>query len=79
MCMSGMAGPVAAEAGGWWGNDPATRFGCTWTDVRAAAGADGWQVSNPPILSLTPLRHRWRCSTRRDGSAGSEIGTLDAI
>jgi kynureninase len=42
---------------GWWGNDPATRFemdnNAGFTPV---AGADGWQLSNPPILSMTPLR-----------------------
>ena len=42
---------------GWWGNDPATRF--RMQQERAfvpRAGADGWQVSNPPILALAPLR-----------------------
>lgn len=36
---------------GWWGNDPATRF-----EMREAfepdRGVNGWQVSNPAILSL---------------------------
>jgi len=41
---------------GWWGNDPATRFRMHLEDrFIPAAGADGWQVSNPPILSLAPV------------------------
>jgi kynureninase len=42
---------------GWWGNDPATRFQMhTQREFVPRAGADGWQISNPPILALTPLR-----------------------
>ncbi len=42
---------------GWWGNDPATRFRMQLQpDFIPRPGADGWQVSNPPILALVPLR-----------------------
>ena len=40
---------------GWWGNDPATRFRMAET-FEPAAGADGWRISTPPILSLAPVR-----------------------
>jgi kynureninase len=42
---------------GWWGNDPATRFKMhLQPEFIAQSGADGWQVSNPPILAMAPLR-----------------------
>lgn len=40
---------------GWWGNDPAARFKMG-PDFTPVASADSWQLSNPPILALTPLR-----------------------
>lgn len=39
---------------GWWGHDRARRF-LMEPQFAALRGAEGWQVSNPPILSLAPL------------------------
>jgi kynureninase len=39
---------------GWWGNEQKTRF-LMEPQFRPAQGAEAWQMSNPPILSLAPV------------------------
>lgn len=40
---------------GWWGHDPDSRFRMG-PDYVPAPGADAWQLSNPPILAMAPVR-----------------------
>jgi len=40
---------------GWWGQMETERF-LMRPEFHPTAGAEGWQVSNPPIIALAPLR-----------------------
>ncbi len=47
--------PNMSRFAGWWGHDKATRF-LMGPEFVPLAGAEGWQISNPPILQMAALR-----------------------
>ncbi len=46
--------PALPRLAGWWGTDPDTRF--QMGEFHLQSGAPGWQLSNPPILSMAALK-----------------------
>ncbi|WP_061293363.1 kynureninase [Herbidospora cretacea] len=50
-----LADPAVQRFEGWWSTEPATRFEMAPVS-RPPATADAWQVSNPPIYAMGPVR-----------------------
>lgn len=47
--------PAIQRFAGWWGTNKSTRF-LMGSEFEPILGAEGWQLSNPPILQMAALR-----------------------
>ena len=64
---------------GWWGQDAQARFQMG-PDFRPMRGAQGWQISNPPVLSTAPLLASLEIFRRAGiAAAAREIDCVDGL
>ena len=54
-CTSGTWAGDLPRFEGWWSTEAATRFEMA-PESRPPATVEAWQVSNPPIFSMGPVR-----------------------